>query len=1102
MFHFFKEEEKEIVVGLTDELKSLYTIQKFKKNAILFVTNSLYEANKFYSSISHYTEKVLLFPMDDFLTSEALAISPDLKYTRLETIQKLLENPNQIVITNLMGYLRYLPLPKLFKEKEIFLEKEKEVSIDLLKEKLIDLGYNRTSIVNKTGEFSERGFVLDVFPVNTESPVRIEFWGDMIDSIRYFNIDSQRTEKEINSCLITPNTEFVVSKLIEKIEDHQKLLPNYGEVTSILSFLENPLVIYYHYSDIQIGYEMLKNEIMEYNISKEINDKYMFDWNDIYPKTSMIFEKFDNLDKSKNIAIYESKEMDYLPKTKEDTYKLIQTYLHEGKTIVFCLDNRYTINKIIDYYENLDFIFTTEDAIYPNKINILVKSIQAGFIYENYVVISEREIFDRKEENSYQTKFKYGKKIRDITKLEIGDYVVHSSCGIGKYIGLKTLIKNGLKKDYLQIEYMDGDKLYIPVEKIELLSKFSTNDGKMPKLNKIGSTEWQKTKMRVKKKIEDIADDLILLYSEREHAKGYAFSEDTKEQYDFENEFPFELTKDQVKVIDEIKKDMESSKPMDRLLCGDVGYGKTEVAFRSIFKAVYSGKQALILCPTTILSTQHYQNAIERFKKFPVKIVLLNRYITGIRLQKVLREIQTGEADVIIGTHKVLGKEIEFHDLGLLIIDEEQRFGVKQKEKIKQYKNNIDVLTLSATPIPRTLQMSMSGLRSLSMLETPPNNRYPVQTYVLEENNQIIKDAIYKELSRDGQVFLLYNHVNSIESKVEEIKKLIPDASITYAHGQMKKEEIENVMYDFTKGKSDILICTTIIETGIDIPRVNTLIILDADRFGLSQLYQIRGRVGRSNKIAYCYLMYNKYKILTEIAEKRLKVIKEFTELGSGYAIAMRDLSIRGAGDILGKEQSGFVDSVGVELFLNMLQEEMDRRKGIVTHTEVKENPLLDVTTSISDEYVQDVDVKIEIHKKINQIDSEEKMEEIKEELEDRFGVLNDDLKIYMLEELFENMANELKVEQIRQTTKFIEITLSGELTEQMDGQSLFLSVSKLSRAFRFGMKFEKMSITLDITNLDKHFIYYLLDLLKVIKKSKKVETLEIEEKNDKHVEN
>ena len=681
-----------------------------------------------------------------------------------------------------------------------------------------------------------------------------------------------------------------------------------------------------------------------------------------------------------------------------------------------------------------------------------------------------------------------GTKIRDINKLNPGDYIVHSAYGIGQYIGLKTLTKNGLKKDYLEIVYRDNDKLYIPVEKLELISKYSSNEGLKPRLNKLGSSEWEKTKLRVRKKIEDIASELLELYAKRETTSGFAFAKDDENQIEFEKEFYYNETVDQLKVTEEIKKDMESPHPMDRLLCGDVGFGKTEIAFRAMMKAVLSNKQIAFLCPTTILSSQHYNNALERFKSFPVNIALLNRFTSPKKTKEILNGLKQGTIDIVIGTHRILSDDVDFKDLGLLVVDEEQRFGVKHKEKIKQYKNNIDVLTLSATPIPRTLQMSMAGVRSLSLIETAPTNRYPIQTYVLAENKEIIKDAIYKELSRKGQVFILYNHIDNMDKKQDEIAKLAPDARIISAHGRMDKTEIEDVMMKFINREYDVLLCTTIIETGIDIPNVNTLIIMDADRFGLSQLYQIRGRVGRSERIAYCYLMYDKHKILTEVATKRLKVIKEFTELGSGFAIAMRDLSIRGAGDILGSEQAGFVDSVGIELYLTMLNEEIARLKGEKSEEKENENsqPLVDVETSIKDNYVYDDELKIEIHKKINSIDSKDKLQKVRLELEDRFGTIDEDMLVYMHEEYFEKLAHALGINNIKQTKNFIEVQLSKQLTELIDGEILFEKVTDISRMFRFTMRFGRLSIILDTIKLEKHFIYYLIDLMEALKESLK----------------
>lgn len=1089
----FRDVNEDVMVGMTSEMKALYLLKRFKKEkGLLVVTNSLYEANFLCQILENYTDDVLLFPMDDFLTSEALAISPEFKYKRLETLQILLQNSHKIIVTNLMGYLRFLPTKQNFMRKQLTIEKDKEYNMHDLVETLYVLGYEKESLVSKTGEMAPRGFVLDIFPVNRENPIRITFWGDTVESIKGFDIDSQLTmhklEEDLEHVAITSNTEFLSDKDIPFEDRKQRNLARYENVTNITGYMDNPLTVFDNFHDIRVGYDLLVEEMLDYTVSEEFpkDTMYMHELDKVIPSTALYLSDFDDPHISTRCVHYNAQELETFKGTREEINQRLNAYLKARKKVYICVNNRYSAHKILDELENDNIIFTNEKEIIEGKINLLICKMSYGFLFEDYVFISEREIFNKKEIHStYKTKFKLGTKIRDITKLNVGDYIVHGVHGIGRYAGMKTLVKNGLKKDYLLVEYAGSDKLYIPVEKIDFITKYSSNEGLVPKLNKLGTSEWQKTKQRVKKKIESIAEDLLKLYAERENTKGYAFCEDTKEQFQFEALFPYTPTEDQLKVIEEIKRDMEKERPMDRLVCGDVGFGKTEVAFRAMFKAVMSNKQVVFLCPTTILSQQHFQNAVDRFSSFGVEVALLNRFVTGKKLSTILKRLKEGKIDILIGTHKILGKDVMFKDLGLLVIDEEQRFGVTHKEKIKQYKSNVDVLTLSATPIPRTLQMSMSGLRSLSLLETPPIDRYPVQTYVLAENNQIIKDAIYKELSRHGQAFILYNHVDSIESKAKEMNRLIPDARIIYAHGQMSKSELEDVMLKFTAHEYDILLCTTIIETGIDIPNVNTLIIMDADRFGLSQLYQIRGRVGRSSKIAYCYLMYDKRKILSEIAVKRLKVIKDFTELGSGFAIAVRDLSIRGAGDILGSEQAGYVDSVGVEMFLNMLNEEVEKLKGNAIPKEEKEElPLLEVETSIEDSYVSDEEIKIEIHRKINEIDSLNKLKEIYKELEDRFGKVSESLEIYMYEEWFEKLAKELSIKQIKQTKNSIEISLPKELTEKIDGQKLFMDVSSLTRMFRFGMRLNHLIITLDTVKLDKHFVYYLIDLLEIIKKS------------------
>lgn len=1077
--------------GLNNELKALYVYNKFIRieKSILFVTNTLYESNVFYQTISNYTDDVVFFPMDDFLTSEALAVSPEFKITRLETLNQLL-NSKKIIITNLMGFLRFLPSKQLYYNSFISLNINEDYNIDTLVGKLYELGYTRETIINKTGEMAIRGFVIDIFPLGCTNPIRIEFWGDTIDSIREFDVDSQLTVNNLKTVEIVPNTEFIVGEHIDDINIKHRDIVKFIDPVNIVDYIDDGIIIVNDYNEILASYNLLSDEMAEYSINNQLDSKtrYMHELClNIYTNIYYLYSFDNNFLINDDFYKYNVSELENFIGTSVDINNRLNKYLDVKYTIVICLSTIYKRNKLLTDLNNNNIIITDENNIISNKINVIIKNINTGYIIDKNIVISEKELYNKKESNFlYKTKFKFGNKVRDINKLEIGDYIVHNVHGIGVYCGIKTLTKNGLKKDYLQLEYKGGDRLYIPVEKLELISKYSAGDGVVPKLNKLGGIEWQKTKLRVRSKIESIAGDLLKLYAERENTKGFAFLPDDKTQLEFEKEFVYDETPDQIRVIDEIKKDMESNTPMDRLLCGDVGYGKTEVAFRAIFKAILSGKQVALLCPTTILSTQHYNNAIERFKGFDVEIEVMNRFITSKKQKNIINRLKEGKIDLLIGTHRILSDDIEFKNLGLLIIDEEQRFGVKHKEKIKQYKTNIDVLTLSATPIPRTLQMSMAGVRSLSLIETPPTNRYPVQTYVLEENSQIIKDAIYKEMARKGQVFLLYNHIDNMESKVHEISKLVPEARIVFAHGRMDKQDLEDVMSQFQAGEFDVLICTTIIETGIDIPTVNTLIIIDADCFGLSQLYQIRGRVGRSNKIAYCYLMYKRGRILTEVATKRLNVIKEFTELGSGFSIAMRDLSIRGAGDILGSEQAGFIDSIGVDLFLRMLNEEVNKLKGkdIIEENEINTQPLIEVSTTINDNYVKEEDLKIEIHKKINKIDCIESLESIKEELQDRFGPLSDDIIIYMYEELFEHLATDLKITKVNQTKNFISISLPVEISNNIDGDKLFIKVCSLSRKFRFSMKNKELIITLDTINLDKHYIYYLIDLLNIIKDS------------------
>lgn len=1073
------------ITGVTDEFFCvlLYsTLQREKKN-ILVVVNSLYEANQLYSSLSNYTDNVSLFPMDDFLTSEALAISPELRYNRLETINKVLEQPN-IVITNLMGYLRFLPTKKNYQQAFLNLEVGNTINPQELVEKLVQSGYTRDTIVNKTGEFAVRGFIIDVFPVESDTAVRIEFFDDEIESIRYFDCDTQKSLSSISSILIRPCSEFLTTKIVEEDSSKQKFLPFYEEVSSILDYLGDSITFFKDYEQLKVSFSQIMEEVLTYRSTKdaEFNGKYMFDFLDIHPTFPIYYMNIDHY-LSNNILDLGVHTINNFNENADSINQFIRQSINDGKTVVLCL-KKYQIFSVMKFL-NMKVVETDFDHIIPNEVNLVSTPLKAGFVYQNYVFLTANELFLVKEkQKKYRTKFKYSSSISDINRLSVGDYVVHNIHGIGVYNGIKTLSLSGVQKDYVEVLYQGEDKLYIPVEKIDLLNKYTGKEGYAPKVNKLGGSEWEKTKNRVKKKVQDMADDLLQLYAEREARQGFAFSPDCDMLLDFEAEFPYELTPDQKRAIAQIKEDMEKPTPMDRLLCGDVGFGKTEVAFVAAFKAILDSKQVLFLCPTTILSNQHYENAMERFKDFPVSIGLLNRFTSPKEVKRIIEGISNGTIDLVFGTHRLLSDDIKPKNLGLLVIDEEQRFGVTHKEKIKRYKTNVDVLTLTATPIPRTLQMSLVGIRSLSLIETPPVNRYPVQTYVIEENNQILKDAIYKELSRDGQVFILYNKVESIEEEMYRIQNLVPDARIITAHGQMNKNALENRILDFINHEYDILVCTTIIETGIDIPNVNTLIIMDADRFGLSQLYQIRGRVGRSDKFAYAYLMYHPAKVLTESAVKRLNVIKEFTALGSGFSIATRDLSIRGAGDILGSEQAGFIDSVGIDLYLRLLNEEVARKKNIelpLEEEEIDSKPLLNVSTHIDDHYVSEDDLKIEIHRKINEIDSAEKLEDVKAELEDRFGRVNDDMLIYMYEEWFEKLAKRVGVKRVSQTKNSIELVFPEEVVSKFRVDELFMDSYEISPSFRFLSRGSNLVIILDIIKLEKHPIYYLVSLLDLI---------------------
>ena len=1077
--NYFKYQNESEIVGLTPELNIFYILNYFQKTNknILIITNTLYEANKYFDSISTYTDDCLLFPMDDFVASVALAISPELKIKRLETINVLKENNRKIVVTNLMGLLRYLPDYKSANKLEFKLQTGMSINRDKILEVLDSFGYKKDTLVTSTGEYAVRGYVIDLFLIEQEHPIRIEFFGNEIESIRFFDENTQMSIKEITEIACLPYQEIATSVK-----------------SSILDYLDMPMVFEIDKEGIDLVYEKLSEEILTYKKENDTDKNLMFELEDINIKDVIYLNKFIN---NRNKAlVYQSNTLDNFNSNFQLLREFVNKKLEDKKTVIFCLSRKAEIDFIKEMFHVTRVV--DEEHLFTERVNILNKKINNGFEFDKYVVIGEYDIEKiNNREIKYKNSYKIGKKIKGFDQLQVGDYVVHTIHGIGQYQGVISLTKNGVVKDYLQIIYADNDKIYVPVEKISTIFKYSSKDGVAPVLSKLNGTAWAKTKKALQKKIHDISLELIKLYAARSKVTGPVFKDDPMDVM-FDADFKYEPTIDQQKAFLDVKKDLENKVPMDRLLCGDVGFGKTEVAFRAMFMTAINGFQVAYLCPTTILSNQQYENALQRFKNFPVEIALLNRFTTKKEAERIIDGLKKGTIDIVFGTHRLLSDDVGYKNLGLLVVDEEQRFGVSHKEKIKKYKNDVNVLTLSATPIPRTLKMAMSGLRDLSIIDTAPVNRYPVQTYVIKEQDMVVKDAIYKELGRNGQIFVLYNRIDSIESKKDELEHLVPEARIVIAHGRMNKSQMEDVMQDFIDHKYDILLCTTIIETGIDISNANTLIIYDADRFGLSQLYQIRGRVGRSSKIAYAYLMYSKDKMLNEIAVKRLEAIKEFTELGSGYRIAMRDLSLRGAGDILGSDQAGFVDAVGLDLYMKMVDDEVKRLNGEEPIEDKSNNSLIDVDTHISDSYVSDESLKIEIHQKINEIDSFDKLIEIQKELEDRFGKINEQIKIYMYEEWFEKLALSLHIERVVQNNKIVELEIPANLTKKLKFDKLFMQIYNICPKIQFRSMLNNVYITLPIGNLPKHFVYYLVDILNLIKDE--VSKEEITEANNNEV--
>ena len=943
-------------------------------------------------------------------------------------------------------------------------------------------------MVEGVGQFSIRGGIIDFFPPNSNNPYRVELFDEEVDSIRTFDILTQRSLETKDKITIPPVKEILITEEIsgktiqnlkgelEKFNFNERTEEKFSRYIELLEeniYLSNrDMILPYipkEYLGSIIDY-LQEDSLIFIDEPKRVEEKYKNNKEDFYIKIKDLLEAGEVMPSHLDMA-YEYEEI--LPNILQKHIITNSSILKGNESFKSKAIYNFSVKSMTNYHNKMDllvedlnyykyrgykiiilsgteerglrlqknlqdlgveaiFLDDRKGEIKSSQLFITTGSIQGGFEYSSIklVVISDKEIFGAQKKKRKKSKKKQGEKIVNLADLAIGSYVVHENHGIGRYEGIEQLDIQGVKKDYLTIRYKNQDKLYIPIDQMNLIQKYIGSDSVKPKINRLNSGDWQRTKARAKKAVEDMAEDLLNLYAKRETLEGYSFSEDTPWQRQFEDLIPFEETEGQLKSTMEIKKDMESKKPMDRLLCGDVGYGKTEVALRAAFKALMDGKQVAILVPTTILAQQHYNTILERFQDFPIKPALLSRFKTPREQKLAIEGLANGVVDIVVGTHRLLSQDVKFKDLGLLIIDEEQRFGVKHKEKLKRLRENIDVLTLTATPIPRTLHMSLVGIRDMSVLEEPPEERYPIQTYVVEFNEQMIRDAILKEVARGGQVYFVYNRVDTIDKMASKLRALVPEVTFSVGHGQMGERQLERVMMGFLNKEADVLVCTTIIETGLDIPNVNTIIVYNADKMGLSQLYQLRGRVGRANRIAYGYFTYEKDRVLSEVAEKRLRAIKEFTEFGSGFKIAMRDLEIRGAGNLLGSEQHGHIEAIGYDLYVKFLSETIRKLKGEIVVEEIDTTIDLKVDGYIPRAFIQDEEQKIEIYKKIAAINNIEDYRELIDELIDRFGDIPKEVENLMDISYIKSLSNKNRIKNISEINGIIRLDLVS--TENM----------------------------------------------------------------------
>lgn len=1012
-------------------------------------------AREIYEDYRFYDRKVYSYPAKDLLFFQADIHGNLLIRQRMKVIKALLEEKELTVVTSIDGCMDFLESLEKIKEQLIHYESDSTVDTEQLKNQLVALGYERVGQVEMPGQFSVRGGIVDIYCLTEENPWRIELWGDEIDSIRSFDPESQRSLENLEELTIYPAVEHTGDK------DMVSFLDYFPEERTII-FLDEPNRLTEKGGAVEEEYRqsrMHREEKGSRNLpenwlcsfeqlQKELNKRNCISVCALEPKQAgwKVREKFYL--EVKSISAYNN--------SFELLVKDLHQYKKQGYRIVLLSGSRTRAERLAkDLQEEGLAAFYGQDydrEICPGEIMVVYGHAKKGFEYPliKFAVMTESDIFGQEQKKKKKKKNYSGSRIQDFAELSIGDFVVHEKHGLGIYRGIEKVEVDRIVKDYIKIEYRGGSNLYIPATQLDYLQKYSGADAsKAPKLNKLGTQEWNKTKSKVRGAVKNIAKELVELYAVRQEKEGYVCGPDTVWQREFEEMFPYEETEDQLSAIEDAKRDMESTRIMDRLICGDVGYGKTEVALRAAFKEVQESRQVAYLAPTTILAQQIYNTFVQRMKEFPVRVELLCRFRTPAQQKKAIEDLKKGQVDVIIGTHRILSKDVQFKNLGLLIVDEEQRFGVTHKEKIKQLKKDVDVLTLTATPIPRTLHMSLIGIRDMSVLEEPPMDRMPIQTYVMEYDEETVREAINRELRRGGQVYYVYNRVTDIADVALRIAKLVPDARVDFAHGQMSERELENVMYSFVNGDIDVLVSTTIIETGLDISNVNTMIIHDSDRYGLSQLYQLRGRIGRSNRTAYAFLMYRKNVMLKETAEKRLAAIREYTDLGSGFKIAMRDLELRGAGNLLGAQQHGHMNAVGYDLYCKMLNEAVKEAKGIHTMEDFETSVDLNVDAYIPDSYISNEFQKLDIYKRIAGIETQQDYDDMLEELLDRFGEPGKAVLNLLAIAKLKAIAHQGYVTEIKQTGKTVRFTLYEKARLNTEG------FPALMQKYRRGLQFK-----------------------------------------------